>query len=356
LNYNLKNFDLSEKNLNDEVILKLNQYKSSKKEQIRVNKKDVLNTNFSLISETFKNSRNERFFIKNNEPFTIGMLSLAPHTLSSYNTCIYAGTCKEFCLGANSLDENFKTFSDGLQLYRKTLRTVAFFENPKKFMEILCLDIVDFIKKNKNPVIRLNGYSDIIWEEEKFTLEDKILTKIKNQTTSLFPLYSNEVCEKYKLDIDDNKINTNLGEKYNIFELFSGILFYDYTKYTPEKRFYKYKNYHLVYSYDSNIDNYIKRKENKFNKDICIIVKKELKKIILERKELFSNSIILNGDDYDCRILDNKVRENQCPLIILLEAVSPNNKYKSRKLDDSRYVFDDIEDFQNIFKMLKIKN
>lgn len=44
-----------------------------------------------------------------------------------------------------------------------------------------------------------------------------------------------------------------IGNRYKFFEIFPGVIFYDYTKYNKRDNASEYSNYYLTYSYDTHI-------------------------------------------------------------------------------------------------------
>jgi hypothetical protein len=113
------------------------------------------------------------------------------------------------------------------------------------------------------PVIRLNGTSDLAWEKYGFT-------------------YSGVF---YK----------------NIFELFSDIQFYDYTKILGRKVS-EIKNYSLTFSAaDGNDSDVIKAINQGYNIATVFGIKKTL-----PMPESYNGLPVFNGDDSDLRFLDPK--------------------------------------------------
>jgi hypothetical protein len=94
------------------------------------------------------------------------ILYLAPGSLSGTNLCPFAS---EGCLSACLYTAGMGIFSN-VQASRKK-KTRLFLDNRKAFIEMLKKDIVSHIRKSKKenmvPAIRLNGTSDVAWENEK---------------------------------------------------------------------------------------------------------------------------------------------------------------------------------------------
>ncbi len=132
--------------------------------------------------------------------------------LSPINTriCPYQdiAKCKEACLNTAGRGGIFKKgeTTNVIQEARKR-KTNLFLNDRDTFMELLVKDIQAFIRKcdrlGKKPCVRLNGTSDIQWEQ---------------------------------IAIDGYA---------NIFDMFSDVQFYDYTK-IPTRKVSHIKNYHLT--------------------------------------------------------------------------------------------------------------
>jgi len=114
---------------------------------------------------------------------------------------------------------------------------------------------------NLIPVIRLNGTSDLAWEKYGFSY--------------------------------------NGVEYKNIFELFSDIQFYDYTKILGRK-VNEIKNYSLTFSAaDGNDNDVIKAINQGYNIATVFGIKKTL-----PMPEAYNGLPVFNGDDSDLRFLD----------------------------------------------------
>ena len=154
--------------------------------------------------------------------YITGILYLAPASESEViNVCKYSTPgCRKGCL-----------YTSGHGAYQRTKdsrikKTVWFHLRKESFIEQLVSDISALKRKAKRgnfiPVVRLNGTSDIEWEKIKFSISNP-----------------------------DNKVIIHNGSlSRNIFDWFSDIQFYDYTK-NPNR--YERKlpsNYHLTFSRD----------------------------------------------------------------------------------------------------------
>ena len=204
--------------------------------------------------------------------------------LSPINTkiCPYQDVagCKEACLntaGRGGIIKKGET-TNVIQEARKR-KTKLYLEDRNTFMSYLITDIQKFVryceKKDKLPCIRLNGTSDIQWEN----------------------IYVGNM-EQYSLDTTDiklfNKKEYDL-DCQNIFELFPDVQFYDYTK-IPTRKVSDYKNYHLTWSYSEANMKYA----NWFDRiayNIAVVFNGDM-------PIHFKGREVVNGDESDLRFLD----------------------------------------------------
>jgi len=150
---------------------------------------------------------------KNSKVFKIDtyVLYLAPHTMSGYNTCPLATTdCINGCLNTSGrAGMEINSCNESSIINARIKKTKLFYENRNFFFKWLIAEIEAeknlSLAKGHDFAIRLNGTSDINWKA-------------------------------YKID----------GK--TIFEIFSDIQFYDYTK-IPNRFNNLPKNYHLTFSY-----------------------------------------------------------------------------------------------------------
>ena len=193
--------------------------------------------------------------------FMTGILYMAPFTLSGVNLCPMAekAQCHKACLNTagrgvfNSVKE-------------ARLRKAKYFNNdPQAFMLELVHDIKALIRKadreNFVPIVRLNGTTDIRYENIKFKFD---------------------------------------GEMVTIFELFSNLQFYDYTKISNRKNI--PANYDLTYSY-SGVASYQKYVQ------IAIAAGMRVAAVFRHKADIPKNFLglrVVDGDDSDLRHLDKK--------------------------------------------------
>jgi hypothetical protein len=139
------------------------------------------------------------------------ILHLAPSTLSGHNTCPKATKgCIAACLNTAGRGGMFKRGETTNVIQKARIRkTNYFYDDRAGFMYDLMQDIKKGIRlANKlglEPVFRLNGTSDLSWEKYEMT------------------------------------------EGKNVFDVFAGIQFYDYTKVLGRKVKH-IENYHLTFS------------------------------------------------------------------------------------------------------------
>ena len=165
--------------------------------------------------------------LKNGDPQTY-ILHLAPHNLSGVNVCPGAGNCKRICL-----------HSAGNPVYMaakqaaRIRRTLAFSADPEAFCRLLVCSILDKIRKaNGQPIaVRLNGTSDIAWENVDFNVTPEFARFIQIK-------YGRYLMVGYQ----------------NIFDLFKTLVvdcrWYDYTKIRRDWGLCAYLGYHLTFSFD----------------------------------------------------------------------------------------------------------
>lgn len=196
--------------------------------------------------------------------FMTGVLYLAPSTISGFNTCPMAklAKCEKACLysagrGAfNSVQES------------RINKTLLFHTKRDQFMRLLVKDIERLIRKAKRegmtPLVRLNGTSDIRWENIRF----------------------------------DHTFAHGKTRSVTIFEIFPEIQFYDYTKLANRKDI--PANYDLTFSY-SGVLGYQKFVQEAIKQGMRIAT------VFRKQEEIpteFLGLECVDGDDSDIRHLD----------------------------------------------------
>lgn len=197
--------------------------------------------------------------------YLTGIMYLAPYTLGGKNICPFAKAagCINACLNTAG-----RGIFNSVQNARLN-RTKLFHSDINVFMNKLAVEIHALektaIKNGLIPVIRLNGLSDINFEDIRFDYE-----------------------------FMHNKIRS-----VTIFELFSDLQFYDYTK--NPNRDQLPKNYDLTFSYSN------KPEFKKFN-EIAIKKGMRLAAVFFDQNlpAYFMGLPVLNGDESDLTFLAPK--------------------------------------------------
>ena len=196
--------------------------------------------------------------------FLTGILYLAPANTTKWNTCSMAKTAK---CDVACLYKAGRGAMNSVQTARIN-KTIWFFTERNSFMQQLVVDIAKIIKKAKKkglqPLVRLNGTSDIRWETIGFTDTDGI-------------------------------------EYVNIFAAFPDVTFYDYTKDVNRKDL--PANYDLTFSY-SGVEGFqpFVQKALLNNMRMAVVFRKEQ-----DIPQSFMGIPVVSGDNSDVRHLDDKV-------------------------------------------------
>jgi len=152
-------------------------------------------------------------------PYEAAILHLSPADRSGYMTCPYASPgCKHACL--NTAGHGGIGGDDNSVQRARIRKTRLFFEDRAEFMRLLVADIEALVRKarktGKQPVVRLNGTSDLGWMR--------------------IP------CERDGLAYA------------NIFHAFESVWFYDYTKVPSRIGIRLPMNYKLTFSLSESND------------------------------------------------------------------------------------------------------
>jgi hypothetical protein len=190
--------------------------------------------------------------------YLTGILYLAPAKTTKYNTCSMAekAQCAKACLysaGRGAFNSVQQSRID---------KTLYFYESRDEFMMQLFKNIKALIKKAESkglkPLVRLNGTSDIRWENIPFESYD------------------------------------------NIFEAFPNVQFYDYTKDANRKAL--PVNYDLTFSY-SGVESFAPYVEKAQSKGMRMaVVFRKIENIPLS----FKGITVVSGDNSDVRHLDDQ--------------------------------------------------
>lgn len=202
--------------------------------------------------------------------YLTGIMYLAPYTVSGINVCPMAelANCHETCLFVQgrarvyAAGKTFVTVSgdvvpDSTIIHARIARTELFHNDREAFLIMLEKEINALIRKanrmNFIPVVRLNGTSDIRWENIRFKSGD------------------------------------------TIFARFPELMFYDYTKINNRKNL--PKNYHLSWSYSEASERYAAMRPDNLNWVVVFSTNKF--------PETFLGRRVINGDETDLRFLDD---------------------------------------------------
>jgi hypothetical protein len=194
----------------------------------------------------------------NNLNFLTGILYLAPSAISGYQVCPLAK--KAGCEAACLYSAGRGAFNSVQQA--RINKTKRFFEDRENFMLDLAFSIHSLVRRaareGKKPLVRLNGTSDIAWENEEF-----------------------------------------LGHK-NVFEAFPQVQFYDYTKHPSRKNI--PANYDLTFSYSGILSFAPIVKKAVLNAKLARIA------VVFDKVENipseFLGRAVVGGDNSDVRHLD----------------------------------------------------
>lgn len=190
------------------------------------------------------------------------ILHLAPSTLSGFNTCPMASKgCAAACLNTAGRGGMFKKGEDTNTIQKARIRkTLYFFNDRQWFMNDLVSDIhtaiIEAKRHNLIPVFRLNGTSDIRFENEPVAIGGHI-----------YP---------------------------NVMMAFPDVTFYDYTK-LPNRRNIP-ANYYLTFSLsESNIETALAKLNQGMN--VAVVFGGKL-------PEVWNGFPVISGDDSDLRFND----------------------------------------------------
>lgn len=188
--------------------------------------------------------------------YRTAILYLSPATLSGKNLCPYSTAgCRAACLNTAGYG-----MYDRVQAGR--LRKTAYFnEDRPGFMAQLATEITKFVAKTRKaghePVIRLNGTTDIMWE------------RIPS------------------------------GEHANIMAQFPDVQFYDYTKIPIRYRHKRPANYHLTFSLAEDNDR-AASEALALGVNVAVIFRKDLPPNFMLRP-------VIDGDAHDLRFRNDMI-------------------------------------------------
>lgn len=160
------------------------------------------------------------------------ILHLAPADTSGVNVCAGAGNCKRICLhfAGNPVYMTNKQAA-------RIRRTLAYSADPQRFVRLVVCAIVGKLAKHPGePIaVRLNGTSDIPWENVDFTIDVEFATFCRRKFGVDLPIGKRNIFEVF------NYISNNGGPK---------VQFYDYTKIRRNWAECARLGYHLTFSFD----------------------------------------------------------------------------------------------------------
>lgn len=201
----------------------------------------------TMAHQNAKTAKNSQF-----DEYLSAILHLAPFNLSGFNVCPAASNgCVMACLNTAGRGK-----FDNVQQAR-IRKTKLFIQNTKVFTTFLVNDITALVRKakkeNKKPVIRLNGTSDIAWE------------------------------------------NVEIESGLNIFDMFPNVQFYDYTKRPNRVITNDYPNYHLTFSM-SEVNEVVSKRILKSGFNVAIVFH--------DIPTVWNKFNVVNGDNHDLRFLE----------------------------------------------------
>ena len=200
-----------------------------------INSRAKLPTDQAAILRDFKTSYRTIFSVNpktEKSAVQTYILHLAPADTSGVNVCAGAGNCKAICLhfAGNPVYMNAKQAA-------RIRRTLAYVADPSRFMRLIVCAILDKLNKHEGEELafRLNGTSDIIWENVDFDITAEFAQFCRIKFGRILPLGKRNIFEVF------NWMRENTGEN---------VTFYDYTKVRRNWAECSRLNYHLTFSFD----------------------------------------------------------------------------------------------------------
>lgn len=200
-----------------------------------INSRAKLPTDLAAVSRDFKITYRDLLSVNpktEKSKVQTYILHLSPADTSGINVCPGAGNCKKVCLhyAGNPVYMNNKATA-------RIRRTLAYAADPKRFVRlILCAILSKLAKNSGEPIaIRLNGTSDIQWENVDFAITPDFAQFCRVKFGAILPLGTRNIFEVF------NFMRDNTGEN---------VTFYDYTKIRRNWAECKRLGYHLTFSFD----------------------------------------------------------------------------------------------------------
>lgn len=160
------------------------------------------------------------------------ILHLAPSNISGVNVCPGAGNCRRICLhfAGNPVYMTNKQAA-------RIRRTLAFAADKQRFARLIVCAVLDKLVKHKGEhlAFRLNGTSDIAWENVDFMVSPGFATFCRIKFGAILPIGQRNIFELF------NFMRNNTGEN---------VTFYDYTKIKRNWAECRRIDYHLTFSFD----------------------------------------------------------------------------------------------------------
>ena len=264
-----------------------------------INSRAKLPTEQQLINREFKTGYRTIFSVNpktEKSKIQTYILHLAPAETSGVNVCAGAGNCKAICLhfAGNPVYMTAKQSA-------RIRRTLAYVADPSRFMRLIVCAILDKLNKHEGEELafRLNGTSDIIWENVDFDIVPEFAQFCRVKFGRILPLGKRNIFEIF------NWMRVNTGEN---------VTFYDYTKVKHNWAECSRLNYHLTFSFDGwdNAQN-LKIASNALTNGVNVAAAFNLKKnrplfqTLEGDNELSAHSLpIVDGDLTDYRPSDPK--------------------------------------------------
>ena len=219
--------------------------------------------------------------------YITAIIYMSPAELSGKNLCSFSTAgCREVCLNISG-----RGVFNYIQQSRFN-RARYFITDKINFLNNLTLRISNFIayaeRKELTPVIRLNGTSDIPYENIKIKLNDLLEYK-KLENTKHKKIFESFITRDFYI------------ESLNIMDIFPDVQFYDYTKFPLNKRpkAISQANYDLTFSRAENNEvNALDYMKNNCGRSAFVFSHKLPKK--------YKGFKVINADETDLRFLEPK--------------------------------------------------
>ena len=219
--------------------------------------------------------------------YITAIIYMSPAELSGKNLCSFSTAgCREVCLNISG-----RGVFNYIQQSRFN-RARYFITDKINFLNNLTLRISNFIayaeRKELTPVIRLNGTSDIPYENIKIKLNDLLEYK-KLENTKHKKIFESFITRDFYI------------ESLNIMDIFPDVQFYDYTKFPLNKRpkAISQANYDLTFSRAENNEvNALDYMQNNGGRSAFVFSHKLPK--------TYKGFKVINADKTDLRFLEPK--------------------------------------------------